>query len=137
MKQGTYIILIVILSVYTIPVTGQSKKLIREQNIKTIKVYEERPQKNKEKLLESLTRYDRNGNIIEEIEYNNEGELKSHKKCKYDEFGNKIEEIEFDEDGQKISTTIYTYQQNLRTEKVEYNEKEKVKSRKTYMYEKY
>lgn len=135
MKRIIYIIGFFLLFVNILPVTGQSKKFIREHKIKLIKVLEERPQKSDDKILESLTRFDEHGNIIEEIEYNNEGKLKSHRKYEYDKSGNRIKEIEFDEDGKVISKTVYTFQQGLRKEKVKYDEKGKIKYRKIYIYE--
>ena len=53
----------------------------------------------------------------------------------YDEHGNKISEVEIDAEGKK-DRTEYKYENNLRTEKLEYSEKGRLKKHTTYVYKK-
>ena len=119
------------------PLWGQNKKEIREKNLKSIKIFEKKTELSKEQILRSYTLFDDHGNILEEAEYNGEGETKMHKKYEYDQDDNKIKEIELSPQGKILSTTIFKYENKLRTEKTEYDYKGKMKSVKTYVYEKF
>jgi hypothetical protein len=110
----------------------------KSKNLKTVTVYEQKSEKGVmgKSLIESLTRYDQAGNITEEIEYK-QGKMDKHFTYKYDAANNKIEEVELDPSGKKIKIIVYTYSNNLRTERVVYDGNKQVLSRKTYKYETY
>lgn len=122
------------LSVILFGINAQDKKEIREKNIKTITVYEEKVEKNKKEIVESVTTYDKNGNELELIEYNSEGKFKKHFKWKYNSDFQKIKEIELDESGDIIETTEYKYQNGLKSERTVFNGKGEVLEKKRYVY---
>ena len=73
---------------------AQKKKDIKKAGIKTITTTETQGTKS---FNDSKVTYDAGGNIIEEINYDKEGNLKSTKKFKYNKDGDPIEETEYDE----------------------------------------
>jgi len=80
-------------------------------------------------------RYDANGNVIEEIEYD-EGTFIMHFKYEYDAANNKIKETELDAAGKVAKITTYKYDSTYRrTEKLVYDSKNKLKSKRIYKYE--
>ena len=130
--------LILLLSlVCTLISTAQETKAIANK-LKSITVHEQKYEKGVagKVLMESVIRYDPAGNIVEEIEYK-QGKINKHFTYKYDVAGNKIQETELDPSGKKIRISVYTYNKNLRMEKVVYDGNNQVLSRKTYKYETY
>ena len=116
---------------------GQSKK-IQQHNIKSITVTEYVYEKGIEKkFIDSETKYDAKGNVIEEIEYK-AGKIDRHVIYKYDENNNKISETELDAAGKKTKITEYKYNsENLRIEKAVYDGNKILKSKKIYQYTTY
>lgn len=105
--------------------------------IKNIIVVEEEFSKDFQgKMTDSETYFDQSGNIIEEKEFKN-GKIKTHLKNEYDTFGNKTKVIELDESGKILKSTVYKYDKNLKTEKLVYDAKSKLTSKKTYNYKYY
>ncbi len=109
---------------------AQKKKDIKKAGIKTITTTETQGTKS---FNDSKVTYDAAGNIIEEINYDKEGNLKSTKKFKYNKDGDPIEETEYDEKNtlKEIKLTKY----NALGEKTEeqYLDKDK-KQFKKYIY---
>lgn len=79
--------------------------------------------------------YDNHGNITEEINYK-QGKISKHFKYYYDADDNKIKEEEFDPDGKIFEYSVYKIEDGLRIEKIVYDSKNKIKSRKIYQYTK-
>lgn len=108
----------------------------RNAGIKSVEVFEEKFEKDgtskKHKVEES--KFDEQGNEIERIEYV-DGKVAEKHTYTYDEHGNKISEVEIDAEGKK-DRTEYKYENNLRTEKLEYSEKGRLKKHTTYVYKK-
>jgi YD repeat-containing protein len=73
---------------------AQKKKDIKKAGIKTITTTETQGTKT---FNDSKVTYDGSGNIIEEVNYDKEGNLKSTKKFKYNKDGDPIEETEYNE----------------------------------------
>ena len=73
---------------------SQKKKEIKKAGIKSISVTETHGNKT---ITDSKIFYDSNGNILEEINYDKEGALKSTTKFKYNSSGDIIEETEYDD----------------------------------------
>lgn len=90
----------------------------------------------KKQYKESETYYDSRGNVVEEIKYK-EGKITKHFKYAYDGDDNKIKEEEFDSSGDLIESSTYRYENGLRVEKIVYDEDNKIKTRKTYLYTTY
>lgn len=145
-------------------VLAQSKKVLKNAGVvsrteKTNKV----DKKGTINYLESTEKYDSNGNRIEVIEYKSDGNIKKYNKFEYNDKGKLIyeqhidpitkkpkETIEFtysEVDGlikevyynnklQLSKTVVYTYENQLKTEKKVTNSAGKVIETKTYTYEK-
>jgi hypothetical protein len=117
--------------------SAQEKKAAANQ-LKSVTVYEQKYDNGiaGKAMVESVTRYDQAGNVIEEIEYK-QGKITKHTTNKFDVANNKIEETELDANGKKVKVSVYTYNKNLRTEKVVYDAGNKIIMKKTYKYETY
>lgn len=116
---------------------SQAKKIAQEK-IKSITVIEYVFEKGVEKkYIDSETKYDTKGNIIEEIEYKS-GKIDKHVIYKYDDNNNKISETELDASGKKTKIIEYKYNSdNLRIEKAVYDGNKVLKSKKIYQYTTY
>lgn len=154
MKNLIYILL------FFVSISGyaQKKKDLKKLGIKTIEVSENNGGKT---FFDSKTTYDKNGEIIEDWNYDKQGNLKSILKIKYNNDSDPIEEQEFDGAknliekrifkydlmGQKTEETFYdgsgklikkhiiTYLNNgLKTEKKIYDGNNVLKSTKKYIY---
>jgi YD repeat-containing protein len=134
MKKINIVFFMIIITPY---LWGQQKK-IQQNNIKSVTVTEYVYEKGVEKkYLDSETKYDTKGNIIEEIEYK-AGKIDRHVIYKYDENSNKISETELDASGKKTKITEYKYNSaNLRIEKTVYDGNKVLKSKKIYQYTTY
>jgi len=131
-------VIFLIILVWPVLVFGQDKKAAANK-LKSITVSEQKFEKGAagKATVESVTRYDQAGNIIEEIEYKL-GKVDKHFTYKYDASNNKIQEVELDASGKKIKVAEYKYDSNnLRTEKTVYDGSNQILSRKTYKYESY
>lgn len=116
-------------------VIAQKKNSLKENKVRSVTEYKQDMTKSSPKLKENYTLYDGNGNILEEIEYDAAGKVKTHMKYQFDAENNKIKEIELGPDGKTIKTTEYKYNGDLRIEKNIYDGAGKLKSRRTYQYE--
>ncbi len=116
---------------------AQDKKTVKEQKIKQVTVYEEKSGKGSSEKIESITVFDKNGNVVEEKEFNSEGKLKKHVKTIYNENGHKIKETELDESGEIIEVTEYKYKDGLKIEKTTKNKKGEILETKRYEYSTY
>lgn len=126
----------IILILVTATLSAQKKNTIQSNNIKSITEYKQDTDKNNgAKVRESYTLYDDAGNILEEINYDSAGKVKTHMKYLYDAANNKIKETELTPDGKVSKVTEYKYNGNLRTEKNVYDAVGKLKSKRIYQYE--
>jgi antitoxin component YwqK of YwqJK toxin-antitoxin module len=142
---------------------AQKKKVALRNQLKSEVVYEQKFASTAGKSVkESETKFDTQGNIVEEIEYEN-GKIKKHMTYLFDDDGNKTSETELDssgktvkktefkynDDGKKIKelaygaagklfkTIEYKYNGELKAERIVYDENNKMKSKKTYQYQTY
>lgn len=130
------IIISILLSINFVS-NAQKKALLKDNEIKSITVYESKNGSNEDETIESFTLFDKKGNVIEEKEYSSDGKFKKHFIYEYDENSNKIKEIETDEDGKLLQTIIYKYDGDLKTEKIVYDNKNKIIHKKRYLYSKF
>lgn len=130
MRKVLFLILIVSGS---INIAAQSGKEIKAMQIVTKETWNHT--NSKSKFLETVEKFDKEGNLIEEIKYNSEEDIKKHTRWTYNENNDKLTETEYDEAGKVISRKEYTYEDSLRTSKKEYNEKGKLVSWKIYKFE--
>ncbi len=107
----------------------------RYSNVKSVEEFEEEYEKDgtTKKFKTSESKFDKDGNEIEVIEYE-EGKFSEKHEYTYDEKGNKITDFKTKADGKKERIEYKYDENNLRTEKLEYSEKGRLKSRKTYIY---
>lgn len=130
------VLLAVFVFCFTLPSLAQKKTDPKMNNVKSVTVSKQDFEKGAGPVLrESYVLYDANGNVLEEIEYNNDGKVKTHFKYQYDGNGNKIKEFELNPAGKTVKTTEYKYNGNMRTERNVYDASGKLKSKKTYQYE--
>lgn len=105
--MGRIIILILLFScTFSSIVYGQSKKKLKQYNIKSVT---ETKVEGDKTTVESVSTFDKQGNEIETIEYSKEGKLKLHLKMKYNNDGEEIEREEFDSNGKLVEKTVSSY----------------------------
>ena len=115
---------------------GQSKKKIREEGISSRTVQEYFIEEGMdEPLVESIEKYDREGELIEVQELNRRGEVRKWEKYVYDEEGELVEEIFLDVKGRIERTEKNIFKDGLRVEKEYYNNRGQLYKRKVYVYE--
>jgi hypothetical protein len=115
---------------------AQKKKTVLEKNIRSVTVYNEDYVKNNgRQVKDSYTRYDADGNVVEEIEYDEYGKEKKHVLYEYDKQGNKIKETTLTPKGTPATITEFKYENGLKKEKIVYNGSGKMILRKKYVYE--
>lgn len=110
--------------------SAQKKKDIKKAGIRTITTTETQAAKT---FSDSKVTYDANGNIIEEINYDKEGNLKSTKKFKYNKEDDPIEEIEYDEKNAVKEIRLTKYNSLGEKTEEQYLDKDK-KQFKKYVY---
>ncbi|MCK4750626.1 MAG: hypothetical protein KAT15_26390 [Bacteroidales bacterium] len=115
---------------------GQSKKDIQEKGIvsKTVQEYfiEEGAD---EPVVESIEKYNKEGETIELQEFNRLGDIKRWEKYGYDAVGQLVEEVFLDSKGRITQTEKSVYEDGLRVEKRYYNSRGKLYKKKVYEYE--
>jgi hypothetical protein len=135
MKACKMILLIIFFS-GAVPCTYSQDKVSKDK-IKSIIVFEEKYDVLvKKQLKESETLFDPQGNVLEEIKYD-QGKVIKHFKYQYDSDGNKIKEEELDPSGRVKESSEYKFENGLRVEKIVYDQNKKIKSKKIYNYTKF
>jgi len=137
MKATTYIVFGLLGLCFSMqPLHAQKKKAVLEKHIRSVTVYNEDYEKNNgRQVKDSYTRYDDDGNVVEEIEYDEYGKEKKHELYEYDAEGNKIKETHLTPKGTKALVIEYKYENGLKKEKIVYNGSGKMILRKKYIYE--
>ena len=133
MKTGLFTLVFAIF--VTLNVNGQNKKNVVENNIHKVTVYEDKADKAGGESIESVTIFNEDGEITEEIEYNSEGEIKKHIKYTFDDENRKIKETHLDAKGKTEKVYEFKYSGSLKTERTEYDDKGKIVCKKRYVYE--
>jgi YD repeat-containing protein len=119
-----------------IPAFSQSKKQIRDMDIVSRTVEEYFIEEGiKEPVIESIQKFDEEGELVELKEFNRKGEVQKWEKYVYDEDGNLVEEIFLDDRGKIEHTEKNIWENGLRTEKQYYNSRDKLYKKKVYVYE--
>jgi hypothetical protein len=115
---------------------GQGRKTIANKGIlsKTTQEYflEEGM---KDPVVESIKKYDAQGELIELKELSSKGDVKKWEKYVYDEEGQLVEEIFLNERGTVEKTEKNIYKDGLQIEKQYYNSRDKLYKKKEYIYE--
>jgi hypothetical protein len=83
---------------------------------------------------DSYKKFDKDGNVLEEANYDKYGKLQERIVRIYDRFDNKTQEITFDATNRQIKRETYKYDEmGEKTEEVEYNTKNLVVSRSVFI----
>lgn len=115
---------------------AQSKKKIRK-NLVLSQTGMEYDADSETSSKEEFIKFNRNGETIEQIEYQN-GKVTRHTKYQYDENDNKIEEVRLSPGGKIKKRMVYRYTDGgLKTERLTYDQNGKLLSRLKYVYEYY
>lgn len=115
---------------------GQSKKTIRDMGITSVTVQEYFLDEGMdEPVVESIEKYDEEGELIELQEFNKEGEVKKWERYVYNSEGQLVEEIFLDERGRVEETEKNIYRGELRVEKQFYDNRGRMYKKKVYEYE--
>ncbi len=127
---------LIVLALTAGSLSAQSKKVIRENGIagQTVQEYF-LGEGFEEPVVESIERYNREGELIEVKEMNKRGELKRWEKYVYNESGQLTEELFLDKDGEVIRTEKTIYDGDLRVEKHFFDGKGRLFKKKVYEYE--
>lgn len=117
-------------------VGAQSKKQLAKQNIRSRIAWEIDYENTKDKEFKESDRiFDENGEIIEEIEYDEAGRITSHKKFEYNEDGKTIKEISISPKGKIKNYIEYEYNGKRLINEVFYDSKGNIKKTAKYKYE--
>jgi len=120
----------------SIAVSAQGRKTIRDKKITTQTVDEYFIEEGiKEPVVESIEKYNEDGELLEIQVFNKGGEIKQWEKYAYNEDGDLVEEVFFDARGRVSRTEKSTYEDGLRTEKQYFNQKGQLYKKKVYKYE--
>ena len=116
--------------------SAQSKKTIREKNISAQTVQEYFIEEGyKDPVVESIEKYNEDGDLLEIKVFNKGGEIKKWEKYAYNGDGDVVEEVFMDARGRVDRTEKNIYKDGLRVEKQYFNQKGKLYKKKVYEYE--
>ena len=134
--KNRILILLGILVMMAGAANAQGTKTIKEKKIavKTVNEYfiEEGLD---EPVVESIERYNEQGELVELKEMNRKGEIKRWERYGYDKEGNLVEEQFLDAKGRITETEKNLYKDGLRIEKQYFNSRDKLYKKKVYVYE--
>ena len=115
---------------------GQSKRILREMGIASMTVQEYFLEEGMdEPVVESIEKYNEDGELIELQEFNKEGEVKTWERYVYNSDGQLVEEIFLDERGRVEETEKNIYEGELRVEKQFFDNRGRMYKKKVYEYE--
>jgi hypothetical protein len=137
MKQTIrYIPLLLLAVLLGLPLSGQSAKKVRAKGILSTTVHEYFLEEGMdEPLVESIEKFNEEGDVIEIQEFNKRGEVKKWEKYAYDEEGRKVEEVFLDARGRVERTEKTIYKDGLKSEIHYFNQRNKLYKKKVYVYE--
>jgi hypothetical protein len=123
--------------IFTLTLSAQSKKEVVEKGIKVKQNFElDIAAGDKEPFLEKEEVYNFRGDIVEIKEFKEKGKaLTLWFKYKYDAQGNMIEETELTAKGEVKVRYEYKFENGLKTEKLYYDNKNRLYKKKIYKYE--
>ncbi|MBN1768145.1 MAG: hypothetical protein JXR50_07265 [Prolixibacteraceae bacterium] len=132
-----YLLFIAFFSLAACHVSAQGKTEIITKGIEARKYYEQDIENgDKERYIFKEEYFNHQGEIIEIKTYKNRGkEIDEWFKYKYDEDANLVEEIELDAKGEQKERMVSIYKNGLKVEKLYYDEKDRLRQKRTYEYE--
>ena len=136
MKKGKCLFTFFLIVVLTGSLYGQDRKDIRDKGIKSITINEYFIEEGlDEPLVESIEKYNEEGEVIELQEFNKRGDITKWEKYIYDEDRNVIEAIFLDAKGKVTRTEKFVFEDGFRVEKHYFNARDKLYKKKVYVYE--
>jgi hypothetical protein len=115
---------------------GQSKTELSEKKIKSQTVLEVFIEEGSdEPQIEQKEIYNEDGELIEFVTYNKEGDVKDWVKYVYDENQNIVEEIYFDKRGKVEKREKTIYKDGIRVERQFFDSRDRMYKKKIYEYE--
>jgi len=113
-----------------------TRKEAAQSNVKSVSEWETNVLDKKAKpMLETRCTYDKNGNLLEIIEYDNSGFVTLHESYEYNADGQKTVEIQYEPNGSVKKRHEYKYNGLIRTERLTYDKKGTLIGKKKYEYE--
>ncbi|MGB3075933.1 MAG: hypothetical protein WBB36_11460 [Chitinophagales bacterium] len=132
---GFILILIHIVSFHSMQLFAQSKMTPGKVKSVTEVVIETKGGKETEST-KSFQSFDLRGNLLEEIEYDDYGKIKTHTTSEYNDQNQKVKETSLLPDGKTETITNYIYDhEGNRISKIVLDKNNEVKSKKLYRYE--
>ncbi len=120
----------------TAALEAQDRKEIRDLGITSITIQEYFIEEGlTEPLIESINKFNADGEVTEIQEINRRGEVTRWEKYAYDGDRNLTEEVFLDPKGKVIRTEKSVFKEGLRVEKQFFNERDKLYKKKVYVYE--
>lgn len=115
---------------------SQGRKTIRDKGIASRTVQEYFIEEGMdEPVIESIEKYNKQGELIELQEFDRRGEVKKWEKYAYNEEGELVEEVFMDPKGRVERTEKSIYEEGLKVEKYYFNNRDKLFKKKVYEYE--
>ncbi len=115
---------------------AQGAKTLKSKQISSITVYEHFIEDGeKEPVVESIERYDANGQMVEVKEINRKGDVRKWEKYVYNADGKVVELHFLDAKGRVTEKEKNIYKDGLRIEKQFFNSKDQMYKTKVYKYE--
>ncbi|MGX7689077.1 hypothetical protein ACWA1C_18075 [Flectobacillus roseus] len=114
---------------------GQSKKEVKKNKIKTVTELITDYVGGKEVTRnDSYKKFNKQGEVTEEIEYDKTGKLKRKVLSRYNEFDDKVEETVVDVNNHQVEREVYKYDSfKEKSEVLHYNERNELDSRSVYI----
>jgi len=136
MKTGRSIYTFFLILALTGSLYGQDRKDIRDKGIVSITINEYFIEEGMdEPIVESVEKYNEDGEVIEIQEFNKRGDITKWEKYTYDEDRNVIEEVFLDAKGRVTRTEKSIFEDGFRVEKHYFNQRNKLYKKKVYVYE--
>lgn len=132
MKQFLFVF---VLGIFCLSVYAQKPKEVKDLNLKTKTTWVTEKKGKKEisyKLAE--LRYDKDGNLIQHIDFNTKGDVIKNISYQY-ENKNKVREIHYDKEGKIMARIEYVYSRKILSEIQYYNEKNELQRKEQFIYE--
>ncbi len=130
--------IIALMLLFIMTVNGQSKKDIKESLVshETVWKYDFDDGEEK-KYKEAEYSFNKDGDILIEKTFDENGKVLTHFEYKYDDMGNNTTQITYDSKGKITKREEFTYKGRLKVEKKTFSAEGKLKSKKVYEYKYY
>ena len=131
-----FLLIVVVLFSFAAGADAQSKKILKEKGIVTKTVEEYFIEEGiDEPVVESIERFNEEGECVELKELNKRGEIKRWEQYVYDEEGKLVEEKFLDDKGKVVRTEKSIYRDGLKAEKHYLDQRGRLYKKKVYVYE--